>query len=88
MAMTDEEKAALYGGIDDFETRADTIKREELTGSPRTPLQTGIEVVTNPVENLLKPFSGGSMDFISGGNTGLVGAVQLAAEAATLPAVG
>lgn len=88
MAMTDEEKAALYGGIDDFETRADTIKREELTGSPRTPLQTGMEVVTNPVENILKPFSGGSMDFLSGANTGLVGAAQLATEAATLPALG
>ena len=88
MAMTDEEKAALYGGIDDFETRADTIKREELTGSPRTPLQTGMEVVTNPVENILKPFSGGSMDFLSGANTGLVGAANFAAEAATLPALG
>ncbi len=90
MALTEEERALLFGQIAEQGTEqlASAIKREELTGDPRSPMQQAVDFVSDPTENLLKPASAASMDFISGLNTGIVGATQLGAEIATLPPVG
>jgi hypothetical protein len=90
MALTEEERALLFGQIAEQGTEqlASAIKREELTGDPRSPMQQAVDFVSDPTENLLKPASAASMDFISGLNTGIVGATQLGAEVATLPPVG
>lgn len=83
MALSQEERDALYSDVSDFETRATMVKREELTGDPRSPIQQAVDFVADPTENLLKPLSALSSDFVSGLNTGVVGAAQAVAEVAT-----
>jgi len=88
MALSQEERDALYADVPDFETKADMVKREELQGDPRTPAEQAIDFVSNPKENLLKPISAGSMDFVSGLNTGIAGVARLGAELSTAVPLG
>ena len=88
MALSQEERDALYSEVEDFETTATMVKREELTGDPRSPLQQAVDFVADPTENLLKPVSAGLSDFVSGLNTGVVGAAQAVTEVATAVKVG
>lgn len=88
MALSQEERDALYSEVDDFETKATMVKREELTGDPRSPLQQAVDFVADPTENLLKPVSAGLSDFVSGLNTGVVGVGQAVAEVATAVPLG
>lgn len=90
MALTQKERDLLFTtlGNEEPEQLSSAIKRDELTGDPRSPIQKVFGLVSDPVENLLKPISATSMDFVSGMNTGVVGVAQLASEVATLPPVG
>tara|TARA_R110000764_G_scaffold114963_1_gene202008 strand:+ start:733 stop:2748 length:2016 start_codon:yes stop_codon:yes gene_type:complete len=88
MALSQEERDALYADVPNFETKADMVKREELQGDPRTPAEQAIDFVSNPRENLLKPISAGSMDFMSGLNTGIAGVARLGAELSTAVPLG
>jgi len=90
MALTEEERTLLFAEFaeEGTEELASAIKREELLGEARSPLQRGLDFISDPVESVLKPASAASMDFISGLNTGIAGAAQLGAEVATLPPVG
>ena len=89
MALSQEERDALYADVPDFETKADMVKREELQGGdPRTPAEQAVDFVSNPRENLLKPISAGSMDFVSGLNTGIAGVAKLGAELSTAVPLG
>lgn len=89
MALSQEERDALYADVPDFETKADMVKREELQGGdPRTPAEQAVDFVSNPRENLLKPISAGSMDFLSGANTGIAGVAKLGAELSTAVPLG
>ena len=88
MALSQEERDALYSEVGDFETTATMVKREELTGDPRSPIQQAVDFVADPKENLLKPVSAGLSDFVSGLNTGVVGAAQAVTEVATAVPLG
>ena len=88
MALSQEERDALYSEVGDFETRASMVKLEELMGDPRSPLQQATDFVADPKENLLKPVSAGLSDFVSGLNTGIVGVGQAVAEVATAVPLG
>lgn len=88
MALSQEERDALYADVEDFETRATMVKREDLTGDPRSPAQQAVDFLADPKESLLKPISAGSMDFMSGLNTGIAGVAQLGAEVATVLPLG
>ena len=88
MALSQEERDTLYGGVTDFETRASMVEREDLTGDPRSPAQQAVDFMSNPKESLFKPIAAASMDFASGLNTGVAGAAQLGAEVLTTVPLG
>ena len=90
MALTQEERDLLFGGDSQVATEelATSIERKALTGDSRAPAQQAIDFLSDPKENLLKPFSALSMDVVSGLNTGIAGAAQALGEVSSLVPVG